>query len=234
MSRYRRTMPSATRVIALDVYGTIIDVGALQACLSEAFGARAKEAARLWREKQIEFSFRRALMRRYVSFDVCTRQALMHVSAGMGVRLEAKHKRALFTAHLRLPAFSDVSGALRTLKEDGNTLVALTNGTERSIGAVLRHAGLMRYFERVISVDELKTFKPDPAVYRHLLRSVRRRKEKVWLVSGNPWDVIGAKACGLKVVWVQRDPARRFDPWEFSPDATVSSLKSLRAALGVT
>lgn len=226
MSRYHAAA-SAMRVIALDIYGTIIDVGALEACLGETFGARAKEASRLWREKQLEFSFRRGLMRKYVNFDACTRQALICVSEGMGVRLDKEQKSALFTAHLRLPAFADARGALSALKESGNILVAFTNGTERSVRAVLRHAGVIQFFERLISVDSLATFKPDPAVYRHLLRSVRRPKEEVWLVSGNAWDVIGAKACGLKAVWVRRDPARMFDPWEFQPDATVGSLEKL-------
>lgn len=227
MRRYRHTTSAAMRVIALDIYGTIIDVGALEACLGEAFGARAKEASRLWRQKQLEFSFRRGLMRKYVNFDVCTRQALIYVSEAMGVHLDKDQKRELFTAHLRLPAFPDARDALRALREDGNILVALTNGTERSVRAALRHAGVIQFFENVISVDPLETFKPDPVVYGHLLRRVRRSKAKVWLVSGNPWDVIGAKACGLKTVWLQRDPALTFDPWEFQPNVTISSLERL-------
>ncbi len=229
--RCRHGMPSAMRVIALDVYGSIIDVGALETCLKGPFGARAKEVSRLWREKQLEFSFRRGLMRKYVNFDVCARQALTYVSQQTGISLGKEEERALCAAHLRLPAFPGVKNGLRMLKEGGNTLVALTNGTERSVRAALRHADIMGMFRGIISVDAIRIFKPDPAVYRHLVRSVRRRKEKVWLVSGNPWDVIGAKACGLKAVWLQRDPACTFDPWEFSPDITVSNLEQLCDAL---
>lgn len=215
------------RVIAFDVYGTLIDVAALEVCLEQPFGARAKQASRLWREKQIEYSFRRALMRRYANFDVCTRQALIYVSRQMGVRLGENRKRALLAAYLRLPAFPDVKNALRKLKERGNTLVALSNGTDKSLRAVLRHAGLNRMFEAVMSVDAIKTFKPDPAVYQHLARSLKRPKKTIWFVSSNPFDVIGAKNCGLQTVWLQRDGARILDPWQLLPDVTVRSLEKL-------
>lgn len=227
MMRYRPAILPATRVIALDVYGTLIDVGAMELCLEKSFGARAKEASRLWREKQIEFSFRRGLMRKYADFDVCTQEALTYVSQHMAVRFNEREKRALLAGYLRLPAFPGVKNALRKLKERGDTVVALTNGTERSVRAVLRHADIIQFCDSVISVETIRTFKPDPAVYEHLVRIVGRPKEMIWLVSSNPWDVIGGKACGLKAVWLQRDSARTFDPWEFPPDVTVGSLEKL-------
>src|SRR5664280_2951764 len=68
---------------------------------------------------------------------------------------------------------------------------------------------------------------PDPAVYEHLVARVRAEKEMVWLISSNPFDVIGAKACGLRTVWVRRDPSKAFDPWEFEPDLVVPGLAQL-------
>jgi 2-haloacid dehalogenase len=80
-------------------------------------------------------------------------------------------------------------------------------------------------------VDAIRTFKPDPAVYEYLAAEVRAPKDAVWLISSNPFDVIGAKACGLRSAWVQRDPKRVFDPWEFQPDVTVHSLDGLAGKL---
>ncbi len=108
--------------------------------LGEAFGARAGLAARLWREKQLEYTFRRTLMRHYVDFDLCTAQALSYVSAELGVNLGEHRKRALLDSYLRLPAYPDAMPALEMLSAAGYRLVALTNGTERSAGSL----GLMR------------------------------------------------------------------------------------------
>ena len=217
-------------VIAFDVYGTLVDPGGIVTHLGEAFGAEAWRAARLWREKQLEFTFRRALMRHYVDFDLCTAQALSYVSAELGVNLREQRKRALLDSYLHLPAYPDAKPALEMLSAAGHRIVALTNGTERSVTTLLQHARIDGYFEMILSADTVRTFKPDPAVY-DLVQKAGLPREKVWLVSGNPFDIIGAKARGLRAAWVQRDRGRTFDPWELGPDTVIWDLTELRQAL---
>jgi 2-haloacid dehalogenase len=214
-------------VVALDVYGTLVDPAGIALRLGTSFGTRAGAAAQLWREKQLEFTFRRALMRKYVDFDVCTLQALRYVGASLGVSLDVSEERALLDAYLHLPAFGDVSSGLAMLKRSGYRLVALTNGTERSARSVLENAGLSVYLEAVLSVEPIRTFKPDPAVYALLERFTTQGADPAWLVSGNSFDVIGAKAAGLCAAWLRRDPQRVFDPWEFAPDVVVGNLEEL-------
>jgi 2-haloacid dehalogenase len=185
----------------------------------------------LWREKQLEYTFRRALMRQYVDFDACTVQALRFVSAQLGAPLEKDDELALLESYLHLPTFSDVRSGLKRLRGAGHSLVALTNGVEQSVRSLLEHAGIDGYFEAVLSADQIATFKPDPAVYALLKQVTDVYPNETWLVSGNPFDVVGAKACGLKVAWLRRDPAKTFDPWEFTPDLAVQNLDELSGAL---
>ena len=219
-------------MIALDVYGTLVDPAGMASRLGPAFGEHAQSAAQLWREKQLEYTFRRALMRRYEDFDLCTREALRYVSASLGVSLQEDEEQALLEAYLHLPPFPDVAPGLAALGRLGHTLVALTNGTELSVRRLLENAGLTDYLETILSVDAIATFKPDPAVYALLRTFGGDRAHGAWLVSGNPFDVIGAKAYGLKAAWLRRDPRRIFDPWEFSPDLTVGNLEELARELG--
>jgi 2-haloacid dehalogenase len=214
-------------LIALDVYGTVIDTAGVATHLGKRFGTRAQAAAQLWREKQLEFTFRRALMRQYADFDACTAQALRYVSAQLGVRLDEADERALLESYLHLPTFPDVRAGLEGLRQAGHQLVALTNGTERSVRTLLQNAGIAEYFDEILSADQIETFKPDPAVYALLKRAANAQHTPAWLVSGNPFDVIGAKACGLKAAWLRRDPEKIFDPWEFSPDVVVRTLQEL-------
>lgn len=166
-------------------------------------------------------------MRKYADFDVCTLQALRYVSASLGVTLDEAEERALLDAYLHLPAFGDVRSGLAMLKRAGYRLVALTNGTLRSARSVLENAGISEYLEDVLSAEPLATFKPDPAVYGLPDKLTAGRAEPAWLVSGNPFDVIGAKAAGLRAAWLRRDPQRIFDPWEFLPDVVVGNLEEL-------
>jgi 2-haloacid dehalogenase len=221
----------AKPVLAFDVYGTLIDPFRMEEHLRAAFGEKAKEASELWRSKQIEYSFRRALMEKYRNFDACTAQALRFVGAQLGISLSEESQDKLMSKYLQLPAYPDVTGALDELAAQGFTIAACSNGTESAVRGLLDHAGVLARFSKIVSVDAIRTFKPDPAVYEHLVSELNARREMVWLISSNPFDVIGAKACGLRAAWVQRDPKRVFDPWEFEPDLVVHGLADLPGKL---
>jgi len=218
-------------VLAFDVYGTLIDPFRMEDHLRAIFGERAKEATELWRTKQLEYSFRRALMKKYENFDVCTAQALRFVSRQLDVSLEEETLRNLLDQYLRLPAYPDVPEALEQLEARGFKIVACSNGTGDAVRGLLERAGVLARFSGIVSVDPIRTFKPDPAVYEYLAAQVHAEKELVCLISSNPFDVIGAKACGLRTVWVQRDPKKVFDPWEFEPDLIVAGLEQLSGKL---
>jgi 2-haloacid dehalogenase len=84
----------------------------------------------------------------------------------------------------------------------------------------------------VVSVDDLKTFKPDPDVYKYLARRLDRSVSETWLVSGSPRDVIGAKSAGLRAAWIKRRPDTVFDPWGIESDVIVGDLEELSERLG--
>jgi 2-haloacid dehalogenase len=220
-------------VLAFDVYGTLIDPFRMEEHLRASFGDKAKDTSELWRSKQLEYSFRRALMKKYRPFDACTADALRFVSAQLGISLSEKEQAYLLSRYLELPAYPDVTGALDELEAKGFTMAACSNGTERAVRASLGHAGILARFSTIVSVDPIRTFKPDPAVYEYLVAELRARRESVCLISSNAFDVIGAKACGLRAVWVQRDPKRVFDPWEYEPDAVIHTLSELTRALEI-
>jgi 2-haloacid dehalogenase len=216
-----------TYALGFDVYGTLVDPLALAEPLRALVGEQAIPFAGLWRTKQLEYSFRRGLMRRYVDFDVCTRQALRYTQQALCCELPESDQARLIDAYLRLPVFPEVVTSLAALKVQGHQLVAFTNGVEASIRALLANAGVLPYLEDVISVDDLRTFKPDPEVYAYLARRTSRTPSVTWLISSNAWDVIGAKAAGLRAAWVKRQPDAVFDPWDVEPDVVVSRLDQL-------
>ena len=130
----------------------------------------------------------------------------------------------LLAQYRQLAAFPDALPAIERLKAAGHIVVAFSNGVETTVRALLDHAGILAHLDDVISVDDLHTFKPDPAVYAYLAQRVHCPAEETWLVSGNPFDVIGAKAMGLKAAWIQRNPDTVFDPWGVEPDVIATNL----------
>ncbi len=213
--------------VAFDVYGTLIDTHGVVVEIEKHVGNTASEFSRIWREKQLEYSFRRGLMQNYENFEVCTSNALDYTSSFFKIPLSRQAKEELLNAYKILPAFGDVKEGLIRAKESGFRMFAFSNGTADAVEMLLMTAGIRNLFLGVVSVDEIKSFKPNPAVYSHFLRKSGAVGADAWLVSSNPFDVIGAISSGMRAAWVQRSPEALFDPWGIEPTITVSSLSIL-------
>lgn len=218
-----------SKVFAFDIYGTLIDAHGLLDKLKPLVGDKAVEFSNLWREKQLEYSFRRGLMRDYESFAVCTKQALNYADLKLDTRLGEQQRSELLSLYATLPAFSDVGKTLVDLKALDIRPYAFSNGTKDAVSGLLKHANLLPMMDGVVSVDDLNTFKPNPDVYHHLLREVGCEPNEVWLISTNTFDIIGAQAIGLRTVWLKRDPNAVFDPWGVEPTLVISGLSELVA-----
>lgn len=218
--------------IGFDIYGTLVDPLDMNEHLRPIVGEGiADRFSELWRDKQLEYAFRRAVMRRYQDFGVCTRQALVHTAGVLGVNLTDEEQERLIEEYQDLRPFPDVIPGIEALKSKAYTLVAFSNGVEVTARTLLERAGVLGHLHGMISVDDVKTFKPDPEVYRYLARRLGTELSETWLVSSNPFDVIGAKAAGLSAAWIQRKPDTPFDPWEIEPDLVAPDLEALAERL---
>ena len=220
-----------TITLAFDIYGTLIDTHGVKTSLAGMVGDRAGAFSNLWREKQLEYSFRRGLMQNYQDFSVCTRDALEYCCKQLGEDLSSEQKQQLLQEYRTLPAFPDVEPCLKQLQVGDYRMYAFSNGAADAVTGLLQHAGIEQYFDGVVSVDDIKSFKPNPAVYAHFLRRSGATSARAWLVSSNPFDVIGAVSAGMSAAWVQRSPQAVFDPWSIEPTITVTSLKQLDSGI---
>lgn len=213
--------------LAFDVYGTLIDTNGVIVALEKYVGNKAPDFSHTWREKQLEYTFRRGLMQNYENFAVCTSNALDYTSAYFKSPLSQKDKEELIGAYKILPAFNDVKDGLNLAKKAGFRLFAFSNGSADAVETLLRNAGIRDYFIGVVSVDEVKSYKPNPAVYSHFLKKAGASRDHTWLVSSNSFDVIGAISSGMRAAWIKRSPDALFDPWGIEPTLTVNNLSNL-------
>ena len=213
--------------LAFDVYGTLIDTHSVVSKLQETMGSKAVQFSQAWREKQLEYSFRRGLMKNYQNFSICTSDALDYMCTYYHVPMTEQQKKELLNLYRELPAFDDVESGLKRLHSLGFKMYAFSNGSTDVVEKLLFSAGIRDYFIDVVSADDIKTFKPDPAVYRYFLEKSSASGKNSWLISSNPFDVIGAMSAGMQTVWVQRSEDAVFDPWGIAPTITVKSLNEL-------
>jgi len=218
--------------LAFDVYGTLIDTHGVLDALRPLLGEQAAAFSQHWRDKQLEYSFRRGLMQNYVTFAECTRHALLQAAAVYRLSLTSEQVERLLGVYRVLPAFTDAATALPRLNAVGMRCFAFSNGSAEAVETLLVTAGLRDQFAGVVSVDDLRSFKPNPAVYAHFLRRAGSAGSDAWMISGNPFDVIGALSAGMRAAWVKRNEGAVFDPWGIEPTVTVGSLDELPDAIG--
>ena len=228
-------MPAAQpQSLAFDIYGTLVDVQAISTPLAETLSLpaeRARRFAELWREKQLEYTFRRALMRRYEPLPVVTRQALRYTAASLRVAVSESDEETLLKAQQKLPAFPDAASGLDALRAAGHRLTAFSNGPESSLKPLLQHNDLFDKFDRTVSADAQRTFKPDPGLYAFLVTALSSPALPIWVVSSNPFDAISAKHAGLRAAWIKRSDDKIYDPWGLEPDLAVPDVLALAEAL---
>ena len=196
--------PSTGRVMVFDLYGTLLDTDSVTAACDRRFPGRGTELTRLWRQRQLEHSWLRTAMGRYVNFDAVTREALVYACQALGLgSIDAVTTEALAEEYAHLQPFPEVPSTLERLTH-AHRLAVLSNGSERGIRAALEAAHLIDRFEALLSVDRVRKFKPSPEVYALASAWSRVAPGQCVFVSANWWDVAGAKAFGLVGVWVNR------------------------------
>ncbi|KAI0916352.1 hypothetical protein AcV5_003317 [Taiwanofungus camphoratus] len=209
---------SAILVLAFDIYGTLLDTNNITLGIQTHIGLAADKAAQLsqtWRKYQLEYTWRLNSMGLYEPFNVVTRKSLQHAAAELELTLDDKTIAALMDAYSHLLPFDDSVPALVALARlSGLELVIFSNGTHEMVSTALK-ASLPQNFSSLplYLAESVRRYKPAPEIYHGLRHHVNKLASEsrassgmpdVWLVSGNPFDVTGARAAGLGAIWVDR------------------------------
>ncbi|MDI1484912.1 MAG: hypothetical protein OHK93_000046 [Ramalina farinacea] len=233
-------------VIAFDLYGTLLSTESIAKTLSDLVGAdKADSIAASWRRYQLEYTWRLNSMSP-TSFPMpqengtLTLRSLVHALNEQSVTISTASQEDLVgVQYSRLSTFPDVPPALEALSTDSAIhAVVFSNGDNNQLkNTFINSHDLAKYrdaFQGIVSVEEVQRFKPDPEVYLHLARKVGKQTDtqsmgSMWLVSGNPFDVVGAKAVGMKAAWVDRAGKGWVDELmmpneEMKPDLIVKGL----------
>ena len=214
---------SLIRGYVFDAYGTLFDVHSVVEAGREITGDPVALST-LWRQKQLEYTWLRALMGTYADFWAVTEAALRYSIRRLGLSANDAQVRRLMDAYLSLACFPEVETALRRLA--GRPRAILSNGSPAMLAAAVAASGLGAMLDHVISVDRVKTYKPSPRVYALGPETLGVPAGELLFVSSNGWDVAGAKAFGYQVAWCNRTGAPE-EELGVRPDLIVSALDTL-------
>jgi 2-haloacid dehalogenase len=214
-------------VHVFDAYGTLFDVHSAVARNAALAGPEAARLSLLWRTKQLEYSWTRSLMGRYVDFWRITEEAL-DFSLGSVAGTAPGARAALLDAYRELDAYPEVRDVLCALKARGSTLAILSNGTADMLLQAARSAGIDDLLDDILSVDAIGIYKTAPAAYALVTERYRLAPGAVSFQSSNGWDIAGATAFGFHCRWINRT-AQRAEYGDLAPAEVLPDLRGLVA-----
>jgi 2-haloacid dehalogenase len=190
------------RILVFDVNETLLEVDALRPHFRRIFGTG--EVLRHWFSQTLLYSQTLTLIGKYADFTEIALRSLEMTAQSRAVHLSEEDVSSIRSAMKMLPAHSDVPGSLQRLRKAGFRLIALTNSPQAIVEQQMRAAGLTAMFERIISVDIVKKYKPHPDVYRCVATELKVETSDLVMIAAHPWDLMGANAAGCDVAFVER------------------------------
>ena len=213
------------KAIIFDAYGTLFDVNSAAEKCKNKIGEKWEPFANYWRTTQLEYTWLRSLMGRHQDFWKVTEQSL---DKSMKVFRVAKSiKNELLDLYKVLSTFPEVKETLKKLKEKKYKLAILSNGTPSLLKELVSNNNLESIFDDVLSVEEVKIYKPHPNVYNIPIKKYQIEKNQFVYLSSNTWDVSAAGNFGFNAVWVNRNK-NIFDNLDYKPITEINNLSDLK------
>lgn len=216
------------KAIIFDAYGTLFDVNSAAEKCKNKIGEKWEPFANYWRTTQLEYTWLRSLMGRHQDFWKVTEQSL---DKSMKVfQIDTSMKDELLDLYKVLSTFPEVKETLKKLKEKNYKLAILSNGTPALLRELVSSNNLESIFDDVLSIEEVKIYKPHPNVYNIPIKKYQIEENQFAYLSSNTWDVSAAGNFGFNAVWVNRNK-NIFDNLDYKPITEINNLSDLNNLL---
>jgi len=224
---------SGVKACVFDAYGTLFDFASAAKSCRDVLGDKADALTALWRDKQLQYSWLRAVQGRHADFWQVTGDGLDYALETLAIEQPGLRDR-LMALYLALATFPEVPAMLRKLKQAGmrtrhivERLAAHARGDRhrRQDRRAARRRALGRGGGR-------STSRTPPSISSRFDR-LGVPAGAIAFQSSNAWDAHAASAFGMQVVWCNRYGQRR-ERLPGAPDREIRSLAELPGLVGVT
>ena len=217
-------------ICIFDAYGTLFDVTSATRIVANeeeysSFPNHSVKVSNSWRIKQLEYSWLRNIMHEYIDFWQITKDALDFALEENQIKNE-KLRQRLLDVYWNLSAYPEAHDVLTTLKANNIQTGILSNGSNQMLNSAAVSANLKNYLDKIISIDGIEIYKPDPKVYQMVLDQFNCKIEEVLFISSNGWDIAGASKFGFTTLWVNRNLIPK-DRLTFMPNKITNNLSTI-------
>lgn len=220
---------SRPKLILLDVYETLLDLGEIQTKVNDLL--KSRRGYHVWFELFIQYCFADNSTGLFHPFADIAKATLAMAANRMGLHLEEHRQEEVVWLLRHAPLKPNVQEGLSQLNDQGYTLAALTNAPQSIVADRMEPTGLVSYFEFVLSTEQIKKYKPALEVYQWALKKAGVAPAEVLLVSAHSWDIMGAATAGLQTAYLGQD--KLFYALAPEPNYRATDLLDLAAQLNM-
>jgi 2-haloacid dehalogenase len=213
------------KAILFDAF-VIFDPSSVSAAAARLFPQQATSLMSAWRTKIFEYTWLRSLAGIYTDMETVISDALAYATAADSLSITKQQHEQLVGAFSQLETWPDVQTMLTQLKASGYRLGFLSDFTPEMLRLNTQKGQLTPHFEHLLSVDKIRTYKPDPRSYQLGMDDLQLKKDEILFAASAGWDAAGAKSFGYPTFWVNRlmTPAEHLG---VTPDGTGNNLQPM-------
>ncbi|HEU4978171.1 MAG TPA: HAD-IA family hydrolase [Solirubrobacteraceae bacterium] len=223
-------LPSKVTFVTFDVYGTLIDWE------SGVYDAFRREAARdgftiddpsevISRFHQYE---REIEAGSYELYAEVLRRVAIKIAKDIGWPLEPSRSGFLPDSLQRWGAFKETNPQLTKFGKKFQTGL-ISNVDDKLLGLTRRH--IPHDFDLVVTAQQVRSYKPDPAHFNECARRIGGKKGWVHIAASHYHDVEPCVKLKIPVIWVNRHK-EELDAGQKKPTAEVKNLLEAVKLLG--
>lgn len=219
---------SNVKALTFDLFGTVLDLGgSLMPSIETLLKEKDSDIdpQRFWEQwrfrQRLEQYQDTIMMLGHSGYLETARRAFSWTLKYFGVALTDSEIKAFMQNWQQLSPFPDITAGLEKLRSRYK-LVALSNGEPHFLEHLAKNR-VQWTFDEIISVEAFGFFKPHPAVYRGAAYRLNLEVWECMMVSSNPFDVAGARACGMRAAHVDRY-GLPYEDIALYPDVTVKDF----------
>lgn len=201
--------------ILFDINETVLDLASLHETFKKHFSDEG--TTKLWFLNLLHDSKIAALTDIDTTFAELAKIALTNLAHEQSITITNEMQSDILEGMANLHPHPDIIPALENLQQNQFMTVAFSNSSQKLINNQITNAGLSPYFDKVISVEGAKSFKPDPKVYKYAASTLGKEVSELRLIACHDWDTHGAMSAGLQAAYVARH-AVPYHPLYKKPD----------------
>ncbi|MCB7482042.1 haloacid dehalogenase type II [Christiangramia sediminis] len=216
------------KTLIFDVNETLLDLSPLKASINNALNN--EQAANIWFAELLQYSLVDSITDTYHDFSEIAAAVLKMNTEKHNKDFSDEEIRDILKPITRLNAYPEVGEGLERLKKKGFQLIAFSNGKPAVLNEQIEFAGLTKYFDKILSVEAVKKYKPHPETYSYVLKEANSEAENTMMVAAHGWDITGAMRAGLKTAFIQR-PGKFIFPLAGKPTLETANIMTLAEEL---